>query len=372
MPGTSNDDLKAIIERGQSSTSKMLQDATLSIKNIDERLQILSVDVNAKISTLDVKVNTINSTLSTKLDYAMETINRQAAEIVDLQRLSCLSDGVIYGVPLLVNENLNDVFLRFCRKIAFQLDEYNVISVNRQRKPKTNESCPIFIKFLSPAVRNTFFACYLKNMNLTLRDLGFDVDKRVYFNECVSQATQQVYLKAMSFKKNGVLNRVHTYNGHVYVRCTDGTESIRVLNTAHLMSVIDKIQSSKRRLSELQTPNLPQPGSQPTVLQATKVQKTSHALSVTVTANKSPIKPISSPLMPGANTWMSTRSKTNASLSRPLVDPSATTVRSDRMLSKPDLQRLTLSDSNGPDQHLANPFAKSSKTKPDSFNTGIA
>lgn len=247
-------------------------------------------------------MDSINLTLSSTLEHAMVTISKQAAEIDDLQRLASLSEGIIYGVPLVSTENLTDVFNKICRIISFECDKYNVIAVNRQRKPRSLESCPIFIKFLSPAVRSKFFECYLKKRNLSLRDLGFDVDKRIYFNECVSKATQRLYLTAMTYKRNGALQRVHTYNGHVYVRASEGAESIKITTEANLISVVENLQSSKRRLSDSN------PTDKLSTTQASKSQKVGPA---SVKTNKTNF----SPLMPGSSTWMSTRSKTNASSS---------------------------------------------------------
>lgn len=202
---------------------------------------------------------------------------------------------------------------------------------------------------------------------MTLRDLGFDVNKRVYFNECLSKTMKEVYLKAMSLKKSGILQRAHTYNGHVYVRCSDGAESIKILSIYHLMSITDNAQSSKRRLSnqqssnrplhEQQSSNLPLPDPVPTETQASKIQRTNPVPAAAVTISKQ----ICSPLMPGSNTWMSTRSRTNTSSSRPLLPPP--TNFHDEPSIKSDLQRPLQT----PDQQIVNPFAKSSKTKLDSL-----
>lgn len=168
---------------------------------IDSKIDSLSKSIDSRILRIDTKFDTVTEDLSFKLQNAQMVIEQQTREIHEHDRILHLSDGIFFGIPFKVNENVNSIFLSICRKINFEMDQYNVVSIHRQNSYKKNQSSPIFVKFLSPAVRTHFFSCYLANLSLNLSDIGFETDQRIYFYESISKFAQTLFRKAIDLKK---------------------------------------------------------------------------------------------------------------------------------------------------------------------------
>lgn len=248
---TTNSDLAALIKSSIAEMNNGVNTRLDSLSyEINTRIDTLTNSIETRIQNMDTKFDTVTEDLASKLHKAHLTINQQSKEIQEHDRKFHLTDGVFFGIPFVANENLNEIFLSLCRKINFEMDQYNVVSIHRQSTSKKEHSSPIFVKFLSPAVRSHFFTCYLANLNINLRDIGFDVDKRVYFYESISKFAQIIFRKAIVLKKNNQLSRVHTFNGYVFVRLPNSLESIRVIDTNHLDSLVESSLSTKRRLSD--------------------------------------------------------------------------------------------------------------------------
>ena len=83
---------------------------------------------------------------------------------------------------------------------------------------QANTTPPIMIQFAFKCVRDDFYRRYLSSRNLSLIQLGFNVNQRVYINENLTEQGRRI--------KN--LCAVFTKDGCVYVKTAVETEPVPV------------------------------------------------------------------------------------------------------------------------------------------------
>lgn len=295
------DDLAGMIKSLNVDLNTKFDALQQNNQNTNAKIDTLSESVKIRLLEIDAKVDNVeaaNRNLTSQLYDARKTITKQTNDIEEHERKMLLTDGVFYGVPFVHDENINEIFLKICRKIDFEMDQYNVVSIRRQRNPKNNLTCPIFVKFLSQAVRNHFFECYISKRNLSLLDLGFTTNRRVFFYESITKTAQSIFRKALDYKLNGQLGRVHTYNGFVFVRSIDSNESRRVTSITELDVLITP--SSKRRLSDQSTlqPSIEQADPAPKIIKKSLPSKSTPSTLPVLEHNPTTIRTASTPLLP--------------------------------------------------------------------------
>ncbi|KAL9705217.1 hypothetical protein quinque_008735 [Culex quinquefasciatus] len=84
---------------------------------------------------------------------------------------------------------------------------------------------PILLQFAFRAARDDFYFRYLSSHNLSLTHLGFNVNKRVYLNENLTDQARSIKGAALKLKKSGKLHSVYTKDGFIFVKPAEGGEA---------------------------------------------------------------------------------------------------------------------------------------------------
>lgn len=107
--------------------------------------------------------------------------------------------------------------LKTTASLGYGEQDQPLISVKRlARIPIAPGSTPpIALKFAFKFARDEFYSRYLRSRKLTLEHLGFNVNKRVYLNENLTELARKVKTHAVKLKKAG---KQHLYEGWRSVR----------------------------------------------------------------------------------------------------------------------------------------------------------
>lgn len=76
----------------------------------------------------------------------------------------------------------------------------------------------VLIQFAITVQRNDFYFKYLRSRSLSLSEIGFSVNKRIYINENLGSDVRNLRSKALQMKKDGKLRGVFTRNGILFVK----------------------------------------------------------------------------------------------------------------------------------------------------------
>lgn len=141
-----------------------------------------------------------------------------------INRLAKSDDLILTGVPYNSTENTNNIAKMLSTAIGYSESDCPPVFTKRlARTPiTTGASPPILLQFAFRASRDDFFHRYLLNKNLNLNQLGFDVDKRVYLNENLTESARNIKGIALKLKSSGRIRNVYSKDGTIYVKPNEG------------------------------------------------------------------------------------------------------------------------------------------------------
>lgn len=196
----------------------------------------IEAKIDSSISKLEHRIFGVERQLSNFKTECTENINKLSSAVAEvrvgmistsqrLDRYEKCNDLLISGVPYVSNENLQQLFRNLAISLSYNADELPLVDLKRLvRPPIATGTTPLIIcQFAFRNARNEFYTRYLKMRNLTLRNVGFDNDGRVYLNENLTQQARIIRSEAIKMKKKGLLLKVYTRNGVVYIQRANGS-----------------------------------------------------------------------------------------------------------------------------------------------------
>lgn len=229
-----------------------------SISGDDDKIQQIISAMNERFDKFDNKLDQQSTNLTNECKKLYEAINKietgffaHKEEVIgrinilenfraDTIRTDRLNDVIVKNVPQLKQENLQTMFENICETIGFQHDLYqSVNTMFRLGKLSKNgiRSPPILIKFTTQILKQEFLSKYFSFGKLCLRSFGFESDDRVYINENLSPAINNIYAKALSLKKNKLIDKVVTKSGYIFVKFPGRTDLIKISNLSELPKI---------------------------------------------------------------------------------------------------------------------------------------
>lgn len=209
------------------------------IITIEEKLKNVVNEINVKIDLLQTKINQVENDFMLKMEGVEGRI--QASEsntdtnghgnldkrLLELERVSKLTDVIVAGVPPESVDN-QQIFSNICTAIKTETKWNDVGSMFRLR------SGSIIIKFLSIGIKERFFTDYLKFKNLSVQHLGYQVAKRIFINESLSNHVSNLLKSALAMRKDGLIYKVYTSNGNLFIIVTANDRPFRVTTREQL------------------------------------------------------------------------------------------------------------------------------------------
>lgn len=207
----------------------------------------IEAKIDASISRVEQRITCVEKQFSSFRLDCTDNINKLAAAVTEvrvgltstaqrLDRLEKSNDLLISGVPYVANESLQQLFRNLSTCLAYSDTDMPLVDLRRlSRLPiTTGSSPPIVCQFAIRNARDEFFRRYLKTRNLSLRNVGFDSDQRVYMNENLTPHARNIRTEAIKMKKDGVLLKVFTRNGVVYIQRREGSEAEPITDINYL------------------------------------------------------------------------------------------------------------------------------------------
>lgn len=242
--------MKSQFAQYQKSTTeelKRMSDAmsvfASSQKGTEEKLEKMSTqleELRADFSTDIQLLREENNTTIRNLTKSIEKTKSVAVSAVD--RNARMNDLIVSGVPFTAGEDLYKYFGIWCRTLGYAASSTPMVDIRRLSKgsPKPGSASLLLIQFAITVHRNDFFALYLKSCKLTLSQIGFSVNQRIFINENLGFVSRGLRSKALALKKNGQLSGVFTRDGTVYVKKNGSDRSVAVSSESELGDIVQE------------------------------------------------------------------------------------------------------------------------------------
>lgn len=190
------------------------------------------------------EMNKLRSDIALDLDNMRKESTKTTTTIlntVSLNKNECLAavdrsmranDLIVNGVPYVAGESLSNYFAVWCRSLGYTDEDIPLTDVKRlvRGTPTAGVVYLIMIQFAITTQRNEFYGRYLRSRKLSLMDIGFSSNQRIFVNENLEPATRELRTKALQMKKKGQLSGVYTRMGILYVKKTTNDREKPILS----------------------------------------------------------------------------------------------------------------------------------------------
>lgn len=201
---------------------------------IEQKIEFINNAVVCEISNLRDEVQQL------KADYGrdIERLNEaQAIVELDVQknkdavnRLLKSNDLILTGVPFSPTENTDGVVQKVAVALGYCETDYPLVHTKRLARAPivTGSSPPILIQFAFGASRDEFFQRYFSRRNLNLTQLGYEVDRRIYINENLTESARRIKGIALKLKNCGKIHHVYSKSGTIFVKPTEDVPALPI------------------------------------------------------------------------------------------------------------------------------------------------
>lgn len=164
-----------------------------------------------------------------KIDYARDFngLNESHGKIVEEMRMNKdtaakllrSNDLILTGIPFCSNERTDDMLQKVAVALGYGNSEVPPVFTKRlARVPiTTGATPPILLQFAFRASRDEFLQRY-HSAKLNLLHLGFDVDRRIFLNENLTESARNIKVSALKLKRGGQIRNVFSKDGTIYVK----------------------------------------------------------------------------------------------------------------------------------------------------------
>ncbi|XP_055839363.1 uncharacterized protein LOC129907267 [Episyrphus balteatus] len=220
---------------------------TLRINNteldFDDKIKKLENTFNQRLGSYNHSLFTLGNRLDTleqqgsRMDTHEEELSFVKAQMLEkdntmlkiqidaLARNNISGDLVLHGIPIRNNENLSNIFDRFCSLINYvPSPQIHILRTKPKNSSTTTSAIIVKLPHAQDKVnvlKNATAYYKLNSKAVTLTDLGFEGNKFVRVYESLTRHNHSIYRKAIEFRKKGILHAVFTRQGRVYVRHTN-------------------------------------------------------------------------------------------------------------------------------------------------------
>lgn len=201
-----------------------------SLASLTSQLSNLRNDIASDMEKLREETKLTFATISTSI----EKTNFETSLALD--RSSRMNDLIISGIPYVVGENLLSYFHTWCKTFGYAENNFPLVDIRRLSRGNLAAGSVhmILLQFAISVQRNDFYSSYLRSRSLSLSDIGFSVNKRIYINENLGPNVRVLRSKALQLKKDGKLRAVFSRGGNLIVKRSGEETEITVLSESDL------------------------------------------------------------------------------------------------------------------------------------------
>lgn len=181
-------------------------------------------DLKEQMVKISGEVNSITGS-DTNPTSLMEIINKMEHE-------KRAKSTEVFGIPYGEGEDLFSAFNAISKKL--NLRDFGTDDIDHIYRIKRSKR--VVIRFIHTHKRDRLMAAF-KGEKLTLRDLGFKTDDRIFVNEVLSGEQYQLLYKARNFKKANNYQYLWTRNQRIYLRKSSDSDVIEIKSEGSLNSL---------------------------------------------------------------------------------------------------------------------------------------
>lgn len=200
---------------------------------LEERIESSSNALCNEISTLRKEVHQLKAEYAQDFDQLSE---RHAKTEIDVRknkdsisRMPRSSELILTGVPFYKTENTSSLLRKVSSVLEYHDTDGPLVYTKRLARFPIADGAnpPILLQFAFKAARDDFFHRYFLKKGLNLNQLGFDVDKRVYLNENLTDSARNIKGVALKLKRSGKVRNVFSKDGTIFVKPNDGNAPVQ-------------------------------------------------------------------------------------------------------------------------------------------------
>ncbi|KAJ6648377.1 hypothetical protein Bhyg_03605 [Pseudolycoriella hygida] len=241
-----NDVANYIAKENEKLTQGIIGTFKAEIANVRKEFTSELDSLTHNLKSNVVEINSAQSSQSDRIERLEDTVAR-------MQRNSEL---VVSGIPVMVGESCYEIVARIASSIGFDLAN-NSISAFRLNKSGANTSRTdgnamatgqqqnirrshplILIKFHSQSDKSVFIGKYLNYKSLSLKDIGFHSDQRVYIKENLTPSNYKIFQRCAQAKRENSISKFHTKNGICYVALPSSKTLTPVYSIQHINDIL--------------------------------------------------------------------------------------------------------------------------------------
>lgn len=230
----SRDDL----DKSEGDEIENLNDLFVRMQNMfqttNAKIDVCKTDLQTEISTLREDVHQFKEECTSNINKLSDSLTEMRTSVhQNKERISAVeksNDLILSGVPYVANEDVGQIVQRIAIALGFSEQNTPLMFSKRLAKiPIANGATPpIVIQFAFKLARDDFYRRYFTVRNLSLIHIGFNVDKRIFLNENLTDQTRRIKGKAINLKRTGKLYAVFTKDGCVFIKPTPEDAAILI------------------------------------------------------------------------------------------------------------------------------------------------
>lgn len=144
-------------------------------------------------------------------------------KVMSMEQYSRRSNIQINNIPVIPNENIQDLLCEIGEKIGVELNYGTDIQAAHRVPSKKDNNKPIIVKFSNREKRTSFIVAArkakLKCGQLDMaKDLMFSAENKIYFNDHMTVEGMKIFYEARKAVKERKVESAWTMNGRIFVK----------------------------------------------------------------------------------------------------------------------------------------------------------
>ncbi|EAT42171.1 AAEL006284-PA [Aedes aegypti] len=202
---------------------------------LDSTKDELAKQINDGMLSVKMEIKSELDSMRSQLDKSISDLNRS----VQANKEAIHSTASTLSRSQYSNENLMEYFDIWCNQLGYSSTP--LVDIRRlSKQPMTvGKSYKILLQFAEIInQRCDFYYKYIRTRTLTLDQIGFKSNDRIFVNENLTPIAREIKNKALLARKDGKLQAVFSRNGEICIKKTVEAGVIPISSVDHLNNII--------------------------------------------------------------------------------------------------------------------------------------
>lgn len=215
-----------------------LKESVVSIKSkmdvMEKTLCVHKKEINDLVAELKTAVIAEMDKILSQISSVFEQIEHFTTRMDFLERDKVAADILVSGVPVLNDISAREIMSKICQAIGYE-DNNTIQSAFRPNsKSKGKNSRSIIVRFVNAMCKSQFFSKYKTFKSLMLKDIGLDLETRIYCNDLLTKDNSTIFGSARELQRFKCINKTFTKRGQVFI-INNNNQTVIVRNISDLI-----------------------------------------------------------------------------------------------------------------------------------------